>query len=179
MTLPNILSFTRILLIPIIFSIILDCTPSRYPWLLGIFATAVFLDFLDGFIARRLAMESELGRILDPVADKLLVFFSVVALSLVTDFPIWIAIPIVIRDLVILLASSIMYNRKHLIKGSIALGKITFFLLTLLIYIYIIDLGAHTNLYVLKRFFSVVSLGFLLWSFEEYFLVYSRVKKNA
>ena len=124
-------------------------------------------------------MESELGRILDPLADKLLVFFSVIALTLVTDFPLWIAIPIIIRDLIILLASSIVYKRKHLIKGSIALGKITFFLLTLLIYIYIIDMSEITDLHVLKQFFSVVTLGFLLWSFEEYFLVYSRVKSNV
>jgi len=179
MTLPNILSSLRIFLVPFVFLFILNCTPARYPWLVGIFAAAIMLDFLDGYVARRFAMESELGKILDPLADKLLTFFSVIALSIVTDFPLWITIPIITRDLVILLASTVLYKKKHLLKGSIALGKITFFLIGLLIYIYIIDLSTIVDLLILKHFFAPISLGFVMWSFDEYFLVYQRVKEMA
>jgi len=179
LTLPNILSGMRLLLIPLVFYWILNFTPSRYFWLLFVYAFALGLDFLDGYFARKYSLESELGKILDPLADKLLTFFSIVALSIVADFPLWVTIPIVTRDVVILLVSSVLYRQKHLIKGSIALGKITFFLVSLLIYIYIIDLNPAIDLSVLKQFFAATSLAFVLWSFDEYFLVYQRVKQNG
>jgi len=179
MTLPNILSGMRLLLIPLVFFWILNFTIGRYFWLLFVYAFALGLDFLDGYFARKFSLESELGKILDPLADKLLTLFSIVALSIVADFPLWLTIPIITRDTVILLVSSVMYKKKHLIKGSIALGKITFFLVSLLIFIYIIDLNPAFGLTVFKQFFAVTSVAFVLWSFDEYFLVYQRVKQNG
>lgn len=169
----------RLLLIPVIVALILKSDPVLFPWLIGVYTLAIGLDFMDGYLARKLSMETELGKILDPLADKLLTFFSIIALSIVTDFPLWITIPIVLRDLMILLASTMMYKRKHLIKGSIVLGKITFFLISLLIFIYIFDLNGNIDLNTLKLFFAPVSLTFVLWSFDEYFLVYQRVKRNG
>jgi len=179
LTLPNVLSGLRLLLIPVIVVLILKFNPSLFPILISVYVLAVGLDFLDGYLARRLSLETELGKILDPLADKLLTFCSIVALSIVTDFPLWITIPIVLRDLVILLASTMMYKRKHLVKGSIVLGKITFFLISLLIFVYIFDLSEIFDLRILKQFFAPVSLVFVLWSFDEYFLVYQRVKRNG
>lgn len=179
MTLPNILSGMRLLLIPPVFFWILHYSPARYPWLLVVYAFALGLDFLDGYFARKFSLESELGKILDPLADKLLTLFSILALSIVADFPLWLTIPIITRDVLILLVSSVLYRKKHLIKGSIALGKITFFLVSLLIYIYIVDLNPHFDLHIFKQFFAVTSVAFVLWSFDEYFLVYQRVNQNG
>ncbi|MDY0296493.1 MAG: CDP-alcohol phosphatidyltransferase family protein [Acidobacteriota bacterium] len=179
LTLPNMLSSLRMCLIPLVFYWILNSNSTNHPWLLAVFAFALGLDFLDGYLARRFSQESELGKILDPLADKLLTLFSIAALTIVSDFPLWVTIPVVTRDLIILLASSVMYRQKHLVKGSIALGKITFFLISLLIFVYIIDLNPAFNLGVIKRFFALTSLAFVVWSFDEYFLVYQRVKKNG
>jgi cardiolipin synthase len=76
---------------------------------LGVFACAAVTDGLDGFIAKRYGWTSELGKILDPLADKILlvgVFITLAAMGLV---PIWLAAVAVVRDVVIT-AGAIMYN---------------------------------------------------------------------
>ncbi len=70
---PNILTITRIVTIPIfVFAIYHDSSLFRYI-LLGIFVLLAVTDFLDGFIARKYNLESVFGRVLDPIADKIIV----------------------------------------------------------------------------------------------------------
>lgn len=69
LTIPNLLSFFRILLIPLI--IYLDCGLKRYHLTALVILLSGATDIIDGFIARRFHMTSDLGKILDPVADKL------------------------------------------------------------------------------------------------------------
>lgn len=68
-TIPNILSFFRLCLIPLI--IWLYCVEQNYIWAGNVLLLSGFTDIVDGFIARRFHMISDLGKILDPVADKL------------------------------------------------------------------------------------------------------------
>jgi len=170
--LPNFLSLTRIVLIPVLFFGIVDFTPAFYIYLIVLFFFTVSLDFFDGFLARKLHQETELGKILDPVADKLLVVALIAAFILKSRFPLWLAVPIILRDLVILSASLVLYKKRHIIKPSIFVGKITFVLLSYLLLVYIIDLNPNFQLLILKRFFSILTAGFLLWSFLEYLRVY-------
>ncbi len=67
-TIPNALSLCRIILIPIL--VWLYCI-GRYYWALGVFVVSALTDVVDGFIARKFNMISDLGKILDPIADKL------------------------------------------------------------------------------------------------------------
>jgi CDP-diacylglycerol--glycerol-3-phosphate 3-phosphatidyltransferase len=178
---PNTLSIIRILTIPAIVLLIIYSTTKNYPILIGVYFFSIWLDFFDGYLARKLSQETELGKILDPVADKLMIAAIVIALVIKTDFPLWLAIIILLRDLVILVAASIISREKHTITPSLLAGKVTFALLGALIMVYILDLYQYIDLTILKRFFISLSCCFLAWSFVEYYKVYEAYKrgKNA
>jgi len=175
LNLPNTLSIMRMLLIPPIFILILNSTPENYGLLLVLFSLSVLFDFLDGYFARRLKQITEFGKLLDPVADKLLILFMIIALVLKAGFPLWIAVPIVLRDFLILFASFMIYKKKNKIKPSLIIGKIAFGSLSFLIFLYIVSLNSiPEQLILLKNFVSVFALIFLLWSWMEYYKVYRR-----
>jgi CDP-diacylglycerol--glycerol-3-phosphate 3-phosphatidyltransferase len=99
--LPNILTIFRILLTPLFIYILFWGGENGYPWALAIFATAVITDIIDGYLARRLKVESSMGKMLDPVADKILIlsaFISFVSMDLVYA---WMVVLIILRDVVI------------------------------------------------------------------------------
>jgi cardiolipin synthase len=103
---PNALCILRMLLVvPVAWLL----NAGEYRLTLWLFAFAGFTDGLDGFLAKRCGWTSELGRILDPLADKILlvsVFITLAALGIV---PVWLAATAVARDVVIT-AGAISYN---------------------------------------------------------------------
>jgi cardiolipin synthase len=178
LTLPNILSLMRFLMIPVIVLLMVNVNDDLFPYLLMVYIITVFLDFLDGFIARKFFQESELGKIIDPLADKFLVLAILITLTIKFDFPIWLAIFIILRDILILWASVLLYKGKHIVKPSLVVGKFTFALLSLLIFVFIVDLHDKIDLLLFKHFLIVLSFSFLLWSWVAYFLVYLREKNE-
>lgn len=177
-TLPNVLSLLRLFLIPPIIFLMININDQIFPYLLFIYVFAVFLDFLDGFIARIFSQESDFGKIIDPLADKFLVLSVLLTLTIKFDFPTWLAALIILRDLLILWASVLLFKGKKMVKPSLLIGKFTFGLLSLLIFIYIVDLHQEIDLFLLKRSLVVLSFSFLLWSWYEYFQVYVREKNE-
>ena len=175
---PNSLSLLRIATIPVLFIMILNFSPKIYPFLIGLYFFAVLLDFLDGFIARTFHLETELGKILDPLADKLLILFLVIAFIITSGFPVWLAVFIFLRDLGILLASFLLYQKTHSVKPSIIIGKITFGGISALLLFFVIDLSPSLDLSIPKRFAIPLVFGFLMWSFGEYFKIYKEIKNG-
>lgn len=102
--LPNILSVIRLLLV---LPVGLFLVEGRFEAALALFLFAALSDLVDGWLARRFAWESSLGRVLDPTADKLLLLVSLIALSLVGVLPFWATLALVGRDLVLLTAAGI------------------------------------------------------------------------
>lgn len=96
--LPNVLTFLRLLLVPLLVAVLL----TRYDgweWAgLGVFLVASFTDFLDGFLARRRKEVTRLGQILDPAADKILTSSAFIALVELGLAPAWIVVVIVARE---------------------------------------------------------------------------------
>jgi CDP-diacylglycerol--glycerol-3-phosphate 3-phosphatidyltransferase len=178
MNIPNILSGLRIFAIPVIVFLIIHTNNHNYPLLIVVFFFTILLDFFDGFLARKLSQETKLGKILDPLADKLMVSCIVIALIIKTDFPIWLGILIIGRDLLILTAAVVIFKGKQVITPSILVGKVTFALLGTLIMIYILDLNQHIDLRILKQFFVTLAVSFLAWSWVEYYLIYRRYKRG-
>ena len=128
MTLPNILTLLRILAIPF-FAISLWY--GHHGKACAIFAFAGLTDLLDGYVARTFNMQSELGAILDPMADKLLMTSAFILMAwprdhFVAPVPVWVAILAITRDLVISLFSFINLARGGTLKGQPSLlGKTT------------------------------------------------------
>jgi cardiolipin synthase len=84
LTIPNVLTFLRMALIPVFAGFLFY---GHHGWALVTFIVAGVSDGIDGFVARRFNQESELGTILDPIADKLLMTTAFVILSLKSIFP--------------------------------------------------------------------------------------------
>lgn len=95
---PNIITLGRILLVPVI---VWAIASNQMAIAFGLFLVAGFSDAVDGFLAKRFNMSSELGALLDPVADKALLVSIYVALGIWGAIPRWIVILVVSRDLMI------------------------------------------------------------------------------
>jgi cardiolipin synthase len=106
-TVANLLTFLRIGLIPI-FAIML--VYGKHGWALAVFTVAGVSDGVDGFLARRMKQESELGTLLDPIADKLLMTTAFVMLTIPTmlpqgrhlPVPFWVTACVIGRDIAII-----------------------------------------------------------------------------
>lgn len=144
MTIPNYITVARILLIPVFVGALLyDSRESvdggswdLYRWTAVIsFFVASISDALDGWIARTFNQQSELGAVLDPLADKALIVSAVITLGFVDlpgfqELPLWFVILVLSRD-VILLASFVIFhylNRKIKVNPHWT-GKVATFLL--------------------------------------------------
>ena len=98
MSIPNIITLARILLVPFI---VWAIASGQMEVAFGIFVVAGVSDAIDGFLAKRFNMASELGALLDPLADKALLVSIYVALGIWGAFPRWIVILVVSRDIMI------------------------------------------------------------------------------
>lgn len=101
MTIPNIITIVRLILVPLI---IVAIAQMEWAFAFGIFVVAGISDAVDGMIARRFNMHSELGAYLDALADKALLVSIYVTLSLIGALPVWLAVIVVARDLMIVSA---------------------------------------------------------------------------
>jgi cardiolipin synthase (CMP-forming) len=96
--LPNILSFARLMAVPLAIFLMLDGDYTLAFWL---FVAAGLTDALDGFLAKRYGWETELGSYLDPLADKALLVSVFVVLGWIGHIPLWLTIMVVFRDVFI------------------------------------------------------------------------------
>jgi len=101
MTIPNIITIARLILVPVILLMILQ---ERWEAAFGLFVVAGVSDAVDGVIARRFDMSSRFGAALDPVADKLLLVTIYVALTIAGVIPAWLTGLVVARDVLIVAA---------------------------------------------------------------------------
>jgi len=112
-TVPNLLTIFRMVLIPVFVSLLFY---QRFVMALAIFAVAGITDGLDGLLARRFDQKSQLGTILDPIADKMMMVTSFVVLSMRSIFPppvpshlpipFWVTIAVISRDVFILVGAA-------------------------------------------------------------------------
>ncbi len=123
MNIPNLLTVARIIFVPgIIFSLV----SNNFQIAFILFIAATVTDGLDGFIAKRFNLTTQLGAYLDPIADKLLVGATSVALALLDFFPVWLTVLIISRDLIIVLGIGLLTcSQKNLIIRPHIDGKIT------------------------------------------------------
>ena len=105
-TFPNLLSLVRILLIPVFVALLLHHGTEGAG--LIVLGAVVATDWVDGYIARHTGQVSNLGKILDPVADRLALTAALVAMVVRDAFPLWAAVLVIARDGVILLAGVVL-----------------------------------------------------------------------
>ncbi|MDR1577411.1 MAG: CDP-diacylglycerol--glycerol-3-phosphate 3-phosphatidyltransferase [Deltaproteobacteria bacterium] len=120
--LPNVITLTRLLAIPVI-TVTLSLWGQQAGQLLNSFVASVYLvaalsDLLDGYLARAYGHESNLGRFLDPLADKLLASSALIMLIPLGRLPAWVAFLIVAREMAVTALRAIAMEQKFVIAAS-------------------------------------------------------------
>jgi cardiolipin synthase len=105
MTVPNLLSMLRLALVPIFLYLLLT---EKYLSAIVVLALSSLTDYLDGYFARKFNQVTRLGQLLDPAADRLYIFSTLVGLSITGIIPVWLALVIIGRDVVLAVAYPIL-----------------------------------------------------------------------
>ncbi len=133
-TIPTAISLSRIVLVGQIGYCFFTEFPGHRTWAASLMLLAAFTDVLDGYLARSLHQVSELGKIVDPLADKVSVAAVAVMLVWLGDLPLWYFIVVVIRDFVIMAGGIYIKAKKQIIvqsnyPGKAAVLSVAFYLL--------------------------------------------------
>jgi cardiolipin synthase len=127
-TIPNLLSLLRLGLIPVFLVLLVT---GQYIWALVVLVFSSVTDFVDGYIARHFNQVSRVGQLLDPAADRLFIFSTLIGLAWTEFIPWWLAGVILARDLLLIVVGVILANYGYGPLPVHHLGKMgTFALLT-------------------------------------------------
>jgi CDP-diacylglycerol--glycerol-3-phosphate 3-phosphatidyltransferase len=170
--LPNLLSLSRIFIAPIIGFFLWRGDADSAVVALVLIIVAGITDGLDGFIARRLNMVSDLGVALDPIADKVFAALLVIFLIMFRDLPLWLAVVIIGRDLLILAGGLILRQGRTISLPSNIPGKYAFAAIAVLLASYVIwfDFGVELM--------TDISLVLIVWSLISYGRVFWKIRKG-
>ncbi|NUO18483.1 CDP-alcohol phosphatidyltransferase family protein [bacterium] len=143
LTVPNILSIARIfLLIPLFHFLKLGPKENGNFWAIVVMAIALVSDMIDGLIARWFHVETDWGRVLDPLADKIWLGALAIFLALPTrenPLPLWFLVVILIRDVLIVSGSYYVYKKRGLVVTSNYIGKATMFVIAVTLISYTVN----------------------------------------
>ena len=175
LTIPNFLTLLRILFVPIFIYLYLE---GQHTFSAIMILVCGFTDFLDGYIARHYNQISELGKALDPFADKLLQFAIVFCLIFTIDHMIYLFALFIIKEASMLICWFILKKKGGYLNGAMWFGKIS----TAVFYIAMFALIAlpiqHTTagsiLMIITAFF--LALSFLLYM-RTYFSMFKELKR--
>lgn len=177
-TIPNILSFVRILLIPVI--VYFYCFKQNNLWTVIIVAFSSLTDIVDGFIARKFNMITDFGKFLDPFADKAT---QIAVLScLITRFHAM-AIPcvvLVVKELTSLAARLFVYSKTELIRGAKWHGKLAtcFVIFTVVTHLVWYDMNDTVSLVITGACTLMLLISFVLYSVESVQMLKSNGKQE-
>ncbi len=169
-TIPNLLSLFRLVLIPVYVRIYLNAeTQAEFALAAGILAASCLTDMVDGKIARKYHMISTLGKILDPIADKLTQFTLIVCLAL--RHPVlWLLIALfVAKELFQLIAGLVNLRRRRMLSGALFSGKLctTVLFISLILLVLLPGLsGSAVNI------IASVCAVFMILTFADYVKAY-------
>ncbi len=180
---PNIITLCRISIIPVIVIILLH-SPGKYNSLIAaiIFALASITDFVDGYLARRMNQVTNLGKFLDPLADKLLICVALIMMIPLDRVVPWIAALIIGREILVTGLRVVAVNQNMVIESSM-FGKYKtafqiFAVIALLVhYDYKIAVGRlsfEVNFHALGTGLIYVALVITLWTGFDYFRKFSK-----
>lgn len=161
LNLPNTLTFTRIVLIPLFVTSVIY---RRYDYALCLFAFAALTDTFDGLIARLKDQKTALGSFLDPLADKFLLITSFVLFTIYGLIPKWLTIVVISRDAIIITGWLVLYIVTHTAKIETTIfGKVAIALQLILIWYILLVLNfpnfpdIRGYLTVIVAFFTIIS----------------------
>lgn len=171
-SIPNLLSLLRLILIPVYVTIYLNAREAiDYYLAAGILAVSCLTDMIDGKIARHFNMITSLGKVLDPLADKLTQFTLILCLALkVENTLLWYLIGLfVLKEGFQLIAGSLRLRKGIMLKGALLSGKIctTILFVSLILMVMMPDMPLKTI-----NIITIIDALFLLIAFVHYVVAY-------
>jgi CDP-diacylglycerol--glycerol-3-phosphate 3-phosphatidyltransferase len=163
--LPNALTLARLALIPVFVALVLD-SDQGHSWPAAIvFGAAAITDQIDGFLARRWRVESQFGKVADPLADRLMIDAAVILLWHAGRLP-WVALVIPARDLALLAGYKVAVKRGYELEVNLA-GKIaTWLLYAALAFAMVTHKGDDWPLWIFWAGIAVAAVAFVQYAFK-------------
>lgn len=118
---PNILTIIRFILIPFIYVSVIS---RHFLIAIIIFTISALTDILDGYIARKFNFITDIGKLIDPLADKLTQVSLLLSLAILDILPWWIFAIVFIKELVLVISASVLYSKKDVVVYSKWYGKL-------------------------------------------------------
>jgi cardiolipin synthase len=162
-SIPNMLSVLRLFMVPVFLVLLLN---GQFIAALIVLMVASATDWLDGQIARRFNQVTRLGQLLDPAADRLFIFAALIGLTINGNIPLWLALIVVSRDLMLVIVYPILASHGYGPLPVHFLGKAgTFALLYALPLLLMVDVWPAADFIVLP-----LAWGFAYWGVALYWL---------
>ena len=172
LTIPNLLSLFRLLLIPVYMLIYLNASsPVHYSIAGAILAVSCLTDLIDGKIARRFNMISTVGKILDPLADKITQFTLIMCLAIKYEVLWLIVILFVTKESFQLIAGIITLRQGKMLQGALFSGKLctVILFLSLIVLVLFPDIISSAVTVI-----AVIDIIFMLIAFVDYLIIYCK-----
>lgn len=180
-TLPNLLSLFRILIIPLLVYLLTFPDRRSALWATGLFVVAAITDYFDGYFARRNKSVSDLGKILDPLADKLMVASALIMLAALDrpgepSVPAWLVVVILARESAVTVIRGIALTDGIIMQAE-TLGKYKFILQSYSV----VGLLVHYrywgfDFFVAGMYFLLLSAIIAVWSGVNYHVQFFRLR---
>jgi cardiolipin synthase len=165
LNIPNTLTITRILIIPVFVTVIIY---KRYDYALYLFIFAAITDVFDGFLARLKNQKTVLGTFLDPLADKFLIVTSFIILSTYGMIAKWLAITVISRETIVIIGWFLLYiiTGKANVEPS-SLGKATIWVQSIFIAVVLMNINyfSFPSIYLVPQ---VITAGLTILSALHY-----------
>lgn len=173
LTVPNVLTVLRLGFLPFIYLSLRPGTTQGDQVAALLMAAGAATDFFDGLLARRLRQTSNLGRILDPLADKVYAILILLMLVALERVPGWYLAVVVARDALIVLGGAYLVLGKRLVSESNLLGKWTAASVVAVIVAHTLRLGIGA------AFLLAISAGLLVASAISYGFTFAQLVRSA
>ncbi|HET9074147.1 MAG TPA: CDP-diacylglycerol--glycerol-3-phosphate 3-phosphatidyltransferase [Solirubrobacteraceae bacterium] len=176
--LPNILTGVRIALVPALVLALLLKTGSGDVLAAIVFCAASFTDGLDGYLARRNDIVSDFGKLMDPIADKLLIISSMIVLVSLGRLAAWVAMVIIAREFAVTVLRAAVGSRQGVVISASQFGKLKTLFQIAMVLVLILDHGAHPahaqHYPVWVHLIVYVTVAVTIASGTEYFVAAAR-----
>lgn len=176
-SLPNLITLSRILLVPVIVWLLVT---GRMQAAFVLFVLAGVSDAIDGFIAKHFDARTELGAYLDPLADKLLLVTVFIALGVRGELPVWLPIAIVSRDLLIVSAVVLSWLLSNPVRiEPLLVSKLTTTAQIVLAAVVLADAGWHLDLGIVRSLLVWLTAALTIASLAAYMQAWIRHMSGA
>ena len=173
---PNIISIFRICLVPVFIIVYFSEEADNNLYAVLVYALAAFSDFLDGFLARRYKASSNLGKVLDPLGDKLMTISVMACITIDNLIPLWAVLLAGVKELLMGVGGIVLHKKAHAeLPASNFIGKastVVFFLVcvTLMLFRNISNWASITLI--------SIAIGLTFVALVSYLLKYIKIMKS-